>query len=75
MKVDKSFDYRGLICPQPVANLTRELRNAESGEIIEVMADDPAFENDVMIWTTATNCEIIDVIHEVPVTKIYLRVV
>lgn len=74
MKPDISLDYRGLICPQPVANLSREFRKASPGQIIEVMADDPAFESDVIAWSRAANCEIIDTVKDGKTTKIYLQV-
>ena len=38
----KSFDFRGLKCPLPVLKTKRALKEVGEGEIIEVLADDPA---------------------------------
>ena len=38
----KSFDFTGLKCPLPVLKTKRALKEVKDGEIIEVLADDPA---------------------------------
>ena len=38
----KSFDFMGLKCPLPVLKTKRALKEVKDGEIIEVLADDPA---------------------------------
>ena len=38
----KSFDFIGLKCPLPVLKTKRALKEVKDGEIIEVLADDPA---------------------------------
>ena len=38
----KSFDFMGLKCPLPVLKTKRALKEIKEGEIIEVLADDPA---------------------------------
>ena len=38
----KSFDFRGLKCPLPVLKTKRALKEVKEGEIIKVLADDPA---------------------------------
>ena len=37
-----SFDYRGLKCPLPVLKARRALAQLSTGEVIELLADDPA---------------------------------
>ena len=38
----KVFDFKGLKCPLPVLKTKRALKEIEKGEMIEVLADDPA---------------------------------
>ena len=38
----KSFDFTGLKCPLPVLKTKRALKEIKDGEIIEILADDPA---------------------------------
>lgn len=39
---EKQLDYRGLKCPLPVLKARRALKDMASGDILEIIADDPA---------------------------------
>ena len=41
------LDTQGLICPEPVMMLHKTIRRADSGDIIEVLATDPATTRDI----------------------------
>ncbi|MGP4951113.1 sulfurtransferase TusA [Psychrobacter sp. T6-1] len=41
------LDTQGLICPEPVMMLHRVIRKAEGGEVIEILATDPATTRDI----------------------------
>ena len=45
--VDKKLDCLGLYCPEPVFNTRLALDDMEVGQILEVVADDPAAESDI----------------------------
>jgi TusA-related sulfurtransferase len=56
----KTLDCIGLYCPEPLF-LTREQIDAIApGEILEVIADDPAAEEDLKRFAKRTGNEIID---------------
>lgn len=42
-----TLDTIGLICPEPVMLLHRTIKSAQSGDVIEVFATDPASTRDV----------------------------
>jgi tRNA 2-thiouridine synthesizing protein A len=44
------LDCRGQRCPQPVIALARRIRTAEVGDVLRVLADDPAAANDIPAW-------------------------
>lgn len=44
-------DARGLPCPLPLLHLARDLRRLRPGQIVELLADDPAARDDVPAWT------------------------
>lgn len=46
----KVIDARGLKCPQPQLKMLTESHSMKKGDIIEVVADCPTFENDVRQW-------------------------
>lgn len=46
----KLLDATGLICPQPLLKIAVASAEMEPGDILEVAADCPSFENDVRTW-------------------------
>ena len=42
IKPIKVYDFTGLKCPLPVLKTKRALKNHSNGEVIEIIADDPA---------------------------------
>jgi len=50
----KVVDARGKLCPQPIIDLAVEARNSNSGEIIQLLSDDPATWPDLQAWSRMT---------------------
>jgi len=46
-KIDLTLDASGLLCPEPVMLLHKKVREAESGEAIQVIATDPSTTRDI----------------------------
>ena len=46
-KADRNLDCVGLYCPEPVFRTRQELDKLEVGQVLEVIADDPAAEEDI----------------------------
>lgn len=46
-KHNRTLDCLGLYCPEPVFRVRMELDKMKVGEILEVLADDPAAEEDI----------------------------
>ena len=44
------LDCLGQRCPLPVIALAKKIRTVEVGEVIRVLADDPAAANDIRAW-------------------------
>lgn len=42
MKITQTLDATGLLCPLPVLKARKRLEGLSSGEILKVLADDPA---------------------------------
>lgn len=54
IQADASLDCIGLFCPMPIARTREEIDKLESGQILEVEADDPAAEEDIKRWAKHT---------------------
>ena len=48
----KKLDATGLFCPEPVFRTKIEMERMQVGEILNVLADDPAAEDDISRWVT-----------------------
>ncbi len=44
---DKTLDCLGLYCPEPVFRTRQEIDELELNQVLEVIADDPASEEDI----------------------------
>ena len=45
-----TLDCLGRRCPLPVIELAKRIREVEVGDIVRVLADDPAAANDIPAW-------------------------
>ena len=57
----KTIDVRGLYCPEPVFRTKIEMERLAIGEIIKVIADDPASEEDISRWVIRNGHELLSV--------------
>lgn len=44
------MDERGVLCPLPIIHLAQQISSIAVGEIVEVLADDPAAASDIPAW-------------------------
>ena len=45
-----TLDCLGLKCPRPIIELARRISEVEVGDVVEVLADDPAAGPDLAAW-------------------------
>lgn len=55
-----TVDARGQSCPGPLVSLARTLKQAQSGDIFELLATDPGSKSDVPSWATISGNELIE---------------
>ena len=55
----KKLDVRGMFCPSPALQTTVELSKMQIGEILTVLADDPAAEDDIANWARRLGHEVV----------------
>jgi len=60
-KPDRTLDCLGLYCPEPVFKTRMELDELNVGELLEVLADDPAAEEDIRSLVKHLGQELLDV--------------
>jgi tRNA 2-thiouridine synthesizing protein A len=57
----KILDCIGLYCPMPVIRTKQEIDKLAVGETLEVLADDPAAEEDLKAWAKRTGQKILEI--------------
>ena len=57
----KTLDCIGLYCPAPVLNTWQEMDKLAVGEILEVLADDHAAEEDIKAWAKRAEQKILKI--------------
>lgn len=55
------LDCIGLYCPMPVIRTKQEVDKLAVGETLEVLADDPAAEEDLKAWAKRTGQKILEI--------------
>ena len=54
IQISSTVDAVGLFCPMPIAHLQRELEAVESCQVVEILADDSGFGEDLVNWCKET---------------------
>ncbi|WP_300406286.1 sulfurtransferase TusA family protein [Nocardioides sp.] len=49
-EVHAELDCRGMVCPRPIIELARHVEDVSIGELLAVVAEDPAARYDVPAW-------------------------
>ena len=55
---DSVIDAIGLQCPMPIAKISSGIKKLNSGQTVEIKADDPAFEEDVRAFCRVSGNEL-----------------
>jgi TusA-related sulfurtransferase len=70
----KVIDSRGSFCPGPITDLFRAYRSAQLGDIIELLATDPAAKADVTAWAQKSGNQLLDVVDEQGYMRIIVKI-
>jgi tRNA 2-thiouridine synthesizing protein A len=58
--VDRTLDVRGQYCPAPVIQARQAIDELQSGQVLQIIADDPASKEDISRWAKRTGHDLID---------------
>ena len=69
----KELDLRGFYCPIPVMRAREEMDKIQVGDLLKVIADDPAAEEDLKRWARRMGQEIKEVTKEGDMVIVVIR--
>jgi tRNA 2-thiouridine synthesizing protein A len=58
--VSITVDARGQSCPGPLVSLAKALKDASSGDLLELLATDPGSKSDVPSWAEISGNELLE---------------
>ena len=59
-----SMDERGVLCPLPIIHLAQRIEEVAPGQLVEVLADDPAAATDIPAWCAMKGHEFVSATHK-----------
>ena len=69
----QTLDCLGLYCPEPLFQTRESIDSIEIGDVLEVIADDPAAEEDLKRFAKRAGHEVVGVEHEGDQLRILIR--
>ncbi len=73
MEPDKEIDCVGLYCPEPIFRTRTAIDELEKGQILKVVADDPAAEEDLKRLAKRLGYEVLEITHDGDEVTIYIK--
>ncbi|NOR64119.1 MAG: preprotein translocase subunit TatB [Rhodobacteraceae bacterium] len=74
MDFDDEIDARSLLCPLPVLKARKRLKGMDAGQVLKLVADDPAAVIDVPHFCNEQGYELLGVVLEGGVRTYFIKV-
>ena len=58
---DRTLDCLGLYCPMPILKTRDAMKALVTGQVLEMMSDDPASEADMKAWVHRTGHDLLEI--------------
>jgi tRNA 2-thiouridine synthesizing protein A len=58
-KFDQEIDCSGLSCPMPILKTKKAIDTLQAGQVLKMIATDPASLSDIQAWTSRTGHELL----------------
>jgi len=72
LKADQVLDTKGMLCPIPVLKTNQTMKGLPPGQILQVLATDPASKPDLAAWSRTSGTEILRVLEQDGSPKVYV---
>ncbi len=71
MQPAKTLDVKGELCPSPVIKTSKAIAEIAVGQVLEVVATDPASKPDLQAWSKMTGHKLLSFAEEPGPPKVY----
>ncbi len=73
IKIDMTLDTSGKCCPMPMVETNRAIKTLGPGQVLEIVATDPATQTDIPSWCRRTGNELLEQGSDAGVLRYYVR--
>jgi tRNA 2-thiouridine synthesizing protein A len=73
LQIDRSLDCLGLFCPMPIVKTREAMKTMAAGQVLEMLADDPASDADMRSWAKRTENELLAVTKDGAIYRFLVR--
>jgi tRNA 2-thiouridine synthesizing protein A len=63
-QITRAIDARGIACPGPLMALIGAIRQAQVGDVIEVLSSDEGSRTDIPAWVAKAKHELVEVVED-----------
>lgn len=70
---DRKIDCTGLFCPIPVVKTREAMKGMVTGQVLEILSDDPGSDPDLKTWARMTGNEMVDITRDGAVYRFLIR--
>jgi tRNA 2-thiouridine synthesizing protein A len=73
MNADVKLDCYGLLCPMPIIQTAKKVKEMKVGEILEVISTDAGIKADMPAWCKMSGQEFLGIEEDGDVYRVYVR--
>jgi TusA-related sulfurtransferase len=73
MKSDVKLDCFGLLCPMPIIQTAKKIKELRTGEVLEVISTDEGIKGDMPAWCKMTGQEFLGLEQDGEIYRVYVR--
>jgi len=73
IEADVRLDCYGLLCPMPIIQTARQMKEMKVGEVLEVVSTDAGIKADMPAWCNMTGQEFLGFEESGDIIRVYVR--
>lgn len=73
MKADQRLDCFGLLCPMPIIQTAKKIKEMKVDEVLEVISTDKGIREDMPAWCRQTGQQYLGLEEEGEIFKVYVK--
>ncbi len=73
MKSDQTLDCFGLLCPMPIIQTAKKMKELKVGEVLEIVSTDAGIKSDMPAWCKMSGQQFLGLEEDGELIRVYVR--